>query len=60
MSGGLIEGSCGGFMFACCHRKQKSDDGVLLSDNSIAHQPDSDDKDLEDYVNGPVTNDPSK
>ncbi|XP_065339801.1 coagulation factor X-like isoform X2 [Cloeon dipterum] len=61
MSGGLIEGSCGGFMFACCQRKQKSDDGVAISDNganSIAHQPDSDDNDLEDYVNGPVTNDP--
>ncbi|XP_059472130.1 transmembrane protease serine 6 isoform X3 [Neocloeon triangulifer] len=61
MSGGLIEGSCGGFMFACCQRKQKSDDSLAINDhgsNSIAQQPDLEDKDLDDYVNGPVTNDP--
>ena len=50
MSAGLIEGSCGGLLYACCQRRTAKDTAKKgeHDDNNV----------LVDY--GPVTNDPSK
>jgi len=50
MSAGLLEGSCGGLLYACCQRRAAKDTAKKgeHDENSL----------LVDY--GPVTNDPSK
>ena len=51
MSSGLIEGSCGGFLYACCQRRTAKDNAAKKGEHD-------DNNLLVDY--GPVTNDPSK
>lgn len=54
MSGGLLQGSCGGLLKGCCHRTAKSANLGSDAGNTI---------DLTDLPNvdyGPVINDPSE
>ena len=52
LGGGLIEGGCGGFLFACCHRSGRS---------HSSHDAHREEKQLSQPIDyGEVRNDPGK